>query len=250
MPIFNFSLANIAIILATTALVAATVWIASIAWRRAETPDLGRRQKRHALTGLGIFFAAVAIVTFLAVRGFFSVAQSVPPRGFVLFLLILGSALVLVVFRINGGLAILKQLPPHYLIFIQSYRIVIELILIMLYNERLIPRELTLEGRNFDILIGLTAPVVGYLVAKKPEVTRTTAIIWNVVGILSLLNIGFIAAFSVPSPFRVFATNYLPTYFPGILIPTVIVTFALCFHILSLKQLLHMGKRARKAAAA
>ena len=244
MPIFNFSLANLTIILVTVGLVAVTVWIASIAWRRAESAELTRRQKRQALTGLGVFFVAVAVLTFLAVWGFFSVAQSVPPRGFVLFLLILSSALVLVVLRINGSLAILKQLPPQYLIFVQSYRILIELILIMLYNEHLIPRELTLEGRNFDILIGLTAPVVGFLLAKKPEVTRTTAMIWNVVGILSLLNIAFIAAFSVPSPFRVFATNYLPTYFPGILIPTVMVPFALCFHILSLKQLLHMGKSA------
>jgi hypothetical protein len=117
----------------------------------------------------------------------------------------------------------------------------------MLYKEHLVPRELTFEGRNFDILIGITALVVGYLMLKKPEVTRTTAIIWNVVGIISLVNIGFIAVFSVPSPFRVFATNYLPTYFPGILIPTVFVPFALCFHILSLKQLLHMGKSVRKA---
>jgi hypothetical protein len=249
MPIFNSSLANLAIILAAIALVAATVWIASIAWRRAESAELMLRQKRQVLTGLGIFFAAVAIVTFLSVTGFFSVASSMPPQGFVLFVLILGSALALVMLRINGRLAILKQLPPQYLIFIQAYRIVVELILVMLYNERLIPRELTLEGRNFDMLIGLTAPVVGYLIAKKPEVTRTTAIIWNVVGIISLLNIGFIAALSFPSPFRVFATNYLPTYFPGILIPTVFVPFALCFHILSLKQLLHMGKSARKATA-
>ena len=51
--------------------------------------------------------------------------------------------------------------------FLHTLRLPIEIILFKLYLNKMIPQLMTFEGRNFDIVIGITAPIVGYLYLKK-----------------------------------------------------------------------------------
>ncbi len=51
--------------------------------------------------------------------------------------------------------------------FLHTVRLPIEIILFKLYLNKMIPQLMTFEGRNFDIVIGITAPIVGYLYLKK-----------------------------------------------------------------------------------
>ena len=58
---------------------------------------------------------------------------------------------------------VLLQLHPAQLIKLQVFRVVVEVLLWMLFIQNLAPIQMTFEGRNLDILSGLTAPVMSYL---------------------------------------------------------------------------------------
>jgi len=98
---------------------------------------------------------------------------------------------------------------------------------------------MTFEGRNLDILIGLTAPIAAFIVYR----TRSVAfgLIWNILGFASILNIATIAVLSMPTPIRYFMNdppNTLLAHFPYIYLPAVLVPAGYIAHILSIRQLL------------
>jgi hypothetical protein len=113
----------------------------------------------------------------------------------------------------------------------------------MLYKAGMAPVQMTFDGRNLDILTGLTAPMVAYLYIKAngKAWARAMAIIWNIAGLGLLINIISIAMLSTPSPIRQFMNEPANTFIadvPYIWLPGFVVTFAYYLHALSLKQLL------------
>ena len=104
---------------------------------------------------------------------------------------------------------------------------------------------MTFEGINYDILIGLSAALVGYYVLSVEKLPRIIALLWNYAGLLLVTNIFLIAFLSTPSPMRQFfnePANTLVAYFPFVWIPACIVPFAYLMHVLSIKQLLQGNK--------
>ena len=100
---------------------------------------------------------------------------------------------------------------------------------------------MTFEGRNWDILAGLTAPIFGYYCFVKKQWPKGIAIAWNIAGLALLANIVTIAVLSMPTPARIFMNepaNTIVAEFPFIWLPGILVTIAYCFHIFSLRQLL------------
>ena len=132
----------------------------------------------------------------------------------------------------------LRNTPVSWLIYLQTFRIVVELILLRGYKLGAVPVQMTFEGRNFDILLGLSAPLFGWLWTRTRK--RYVAIVWNCIGLLLLLNIVLVAVLSMPTSFRVFTdgpANTLLTQFPFIYLPAVLVPIAYTAHVLSLRQL-------------
>jgi len=164
--------------------------------------------------------------------------EEFPPR----MVLVLFPLLICIVYLIklkSERLNNLYSYAPYILVLIHSFRILMEYILILFYQDGVIPIELTLHGRNFDIVIGLLSIPTAYLLYKKHRYSIIIGNLFNLLGLLALLNILSIAIPSAPSPFRmdeVYAVNYFPTYFPGITV-IFVVPMAIYFHILSLKQL-------------
>jgi hypothetical protein len=234
---FNFSTPNLLLLLLTAALLALLLYPLGRALNRAVAGGAGRAYARGVWAVVLAYLVAATLLCALAAGGFFSAAEAIPPRGILILGLGLGSTAALASLSTKGRLRFLNFIPPQWLVLIQTYRIAVEVVLLLLYGENLIPKELTWEGRNFDVLIGLTALPVGYLLARRPERWRRAAVIWNAAGLVSLLNIFVLAAASFPSPFRVYALNHLPTYFPGILIGALVAPAAVYLHVLSLKQL-------------
>ncbi|MFY7999641.1 MAG: hypothetical protein ACOVSW_13665, partial [Candidatus Kapaibacteriota bacterium] len=118
--------------------------------------------------------------------------------------------------------------------------IAMEIILWQLFLAGIIPVQMTFEGRNFDILVGLTAPIVAWLLARK-KMPRTALIVWNWASMAILLNIVIVAVLSTPVPFRVFMNepaNTVILSFPFVWLPTVVVPIAFLGHIASLRQIL------------
>jgi hypothetical protein len=99
---------------------------------------------------------------------------------------------------------------------------------------------MTFEGRNFDILSGITAPVIYYFVFIKKNMSRKALLLWNFICLGLLFNIVINAILSVPAPFQQFAFEQPAIaiqYFPFIWLPSVIVPLVLLSHLAAIRQL-------------
>jgi len=189
-------------------------------------------------------FATISILFWLvfilvvAERGILNNFHSMPPRIFIVTLPII--LLILLLFLSPKFLRLTDHLNPFWLIYPQCFRIIMELILWLLYRYHIVPRQMTFEGWNFDILAGLTAPFVAYYCFRKQKWSPIVAIIWNFGGLLLLANIIIISMLSTPYPFRYFMNepaNTIIFNFPFVWLPSFVVPFALLLHLLSLRRL-------------
>jgi hypothetical protein len=176
----------------------------------------------------------VAICT-LSVFGFFN-NPDIPPKFAPVFIAIFATVIFLLI-KAKGKLILLTDKGIVFLIALHVYRILMELLLVMLYGENIIPKEITWHGFNFDVIIGITAPIFAIIYARSPEKAKAAVLIWNVLGIISLLNIMVMAILSIDLPIRMFSLNSLPHYFPGILIPAFLFPLALYLHIITIKAI-------------
>ncbi|MDO8479554.1 MAG: hypothetical protein Q7W02_25840 [Candidatus Rokubacteria bacterium] len=193
---------------------------------------------RHPARAMLVITAWVALLGYLSLGGYFADFRSLPPRILPALLLPLLAGFVLL--RSAGARDLLSRTPPQWPIYAQSFRVVMELILWLLFLQHRVPAIMTFEGRNADILVGLTAIPVGYLCFVRNTWSPRVALWWNVAGILILLNVVVHAQLSTPSPLRVFVTDPPVTfiaYWPYILLPGFLVPLAWLLHAASLIQL-------------
>jgi hypothetical protein len=121
-----------------------------------------------------------------------------------------------------------------WLIGLQVFRVAVEIFLDLGYRAGFVPVQMTLEGRNFDVVTGLTALPMAWLVAKQ-KAPRWLIYAWNTMGLALLLNVMVIAALSMPTPLRHFhnePANTFVTYFPYVWLPTYLVQVAWMSHLL------------------
>jgi hypothetical protein len=198
---------------------------------------MGRRKKIFfGTTGLIIIWTA--LLTLLSYKGFFSDFSKLPPRPALAILIPL--PFILRIAFSKSGTQLLQTVPPHWLVYMQSFRIAVELLLLFAFMTGKLPVQMTFEGRNFDVITGLLAILVGYLLARKKTYSKKLIIAFNIIGILLLLNILVIAVLSMPTSLRYFMnepSNGLVARFPFILLPGVLVPIAYALHIFSLRQL-------------
>ena len=120
-------------------------------------------------------------------------------------------------------------------------RIPVELGLLLLYIHKGIPKDMTFEGLNFDIIMGLTAVPVCYFAFIKQSLNRNLQIGWHLLGLVMLSIIFTIAILSAPFPLQQInfdQPNVAVLYFPYSLLPTVIVPSAVFAHVIALRRLL------------
>lgn len=147
---------------------------------------------------------------------------------------------ILVVFLTRKGRQFTDSLPLKQLTYLNTVRIPVEL-LYGLFLYKAVPELMTFEGRNFDILAGITAPFIAYFGLTQTKLSRPTLLIWNVICLGLLLNIVVNALLSAPSPIQQFAfdqPNTAVLNFPFSWLPTFIVPIVLFGHLASIRQLL------------
>lgn len=194
----------------------------------------------YILAGCIIWLTILALLSF---SGFFTNFEDFPPR--VMFAIVPPLLLSIILLFSRYFKIILKAIPESWLIYIQAFRIFMELFLWMGFLGGFVPPQMTFEWLNYDIIVGITALMAGYVFFGKGRYRWPEAIIWNVFGIVLLFNIILIALLSAPTTFRVFLNEPANTFvanFPFIWIPGFIVPFALAMHLFSLKQIA-MSKR-------
>ena len=144
----------------------------------------------------------------------------------------------------------LDRVPGDALISFQVFRIAMEIILWRLSRAGVIPASMTFEGRNYDIIVGLTAPFIAWLYARR-LVSAGPVIFWNVFGIVVLSNVVFIGFLSAPTPFRQYfegPPNEMIAHFPFVWLVAFVVPLAFLGHLLSIRQLLRTLKDERAVA--
>jgi hypothetical protein len=187
---------------------------------------------------LGVGVLVWLVVTGLA--GWLGLArdfQRVPPPMFVLLLAAVVLAVVTAMSRVGSRLV--AEAGIVWLIGVQAFRVAVEVFLDWGHRVDLVPVQMTFEGRNWDIVSGVSAAAVAWLAAKR-QAPRWLVLLWNCVGLALLLNIVVIAVLSMPTPLRRFhnePVNSFIAYFPYIWLPTFLVQLALFGHLLVFRWL-------------
>jgi len=198
---------------------------------------LTRRKSTPLIFGLTIWLVIQAVLSFNNIYN--TDTNSFPPKIMLVGILPAISAII-ILFANSKGRQFIDSLPLKNLTYINSVRMPVELVLFWLFLNRTIPELMTFEGRNFDILAGITAPFMAYFSFTKQKISRNGILIWNYICLGLLLNIVVNALLSAPSPIQKFAfeqPNIAILNFPYILLPTFIVPIVLFGHLTSIRQL-------------
>lgn len=165
-------------------------------------------------------------------------AEALSPK---LLLLILPSTLLPLLYLLTKrGKTLIHEADDDFLHYIHTVRIAVEFVLLWLHKAQFLPVELTFEGWNYDIIIGMTAPFIAQMGFQKKLLTRNILIGWNVLGMLFLANIVINAALSVPGPLHLLShdmPNLAVLKFPYQLLPTLIVPALVFSHVVALIRL-------------
>jgi uncharacterized membrane protein len=214
---------------------------------------LARISKRYSLPSnialpVGIFLGLwLVLTTILAMAGDYQpIAHKPPALGYdmLLSLVFMGAAIIF----IPG----LRQIFWHEgtqasLIAVQIWRIEGVIFLILMVLKQL-PALFAVPAGIGDLFVGLTAPLVARYFNHPGG--RQRAIIWNLLGILDLINATSMAMLTIPGPFRLFytsPTSSLVTYFPVALIPTFLVPLSFMLHLISLRYIFSKAGRSSQS---
>ncbi len=191
-----------------------------------------------------ILVAWMAYVLTLCFSGIFT-NFSLPPR--IPMFLVLPFLLFLIYFLTNSKFKpLIDAVPLHWPVYFQSFRLGVELLIYYAFIKDIFPRIVTFEGYNFDILAGLTAPIIGYFVSKKINGSKTILVIWNIIGLLLLLNVVIIfnTCIYLPKLWDSSTPMIKPAYgmLPLALLAGIFMPAAVFMHLLSLSTVLRMKK--------
>jgi len=167
----------------------------------------------------------------LAYIGFYQNTDSIPPR----FGLVLIPTTILIIYGLlpKQQKWVSETRRTKISTFLHSVRLPVEIVLFGLFINKMIPGIMTFEGRNYDILMGITAPIIGWLFIKQ-KVSKKILMGWNIIGLILILFILFNGILSAELPFQQFGfeqPNRALTYFPFVLLPSTIVPIVIWTHI-------------------
>jgi hypothetical protein len=197
-----------------------------------------RHKANPVLLGLSLWLLLQAFLTLNNVYN--SNTDALPPK--IMLFGILPMVLTLVfLFVTKQGRAFIDSLPLVNLAYLNTVRIPVELVLFWLFLNKAIPEIMTFEGRNFDILAGISAPFIAYFGLTKAILKKRFVLVWHFVALGLLFNIVVIALLSAPGPLQKLAfdqPNVAILNFPFSWLPTFIVPLVLFGHLVSIRQLL------------
>jgi hypothetical protein len=167
------------------------------------------------------------------------VTDSMPPR----FPLLAGPPLLFLVFLFltRGGRRFIDRFDLKWMTWVHVVRIPVEITLFLLFREKLVPELMTFEGRNFDIISGITAPLMVLFAFTGRSPKRGMLLAWNFICLLLVLNIVIHAVLAAPSPFQQLAfdqPNVGILYFPFVWLPCCVVPIVFFCHFAAIRKLL------------
>lgn len=181
----------------------------------------------------------VAIQTFISLSGFYHLSKDAPPT---IPLLVLPPILfMLMLFLSKRGGLFIDGLSAANLTLLHSVRVFVELVFYFLFIYKYIPKIMTFEGRNFDMVAGLTAPFVYYFGFVRKRLNRSLLIVWNLACLLLVINAARLAILSTPQYFQntgLEQPNVALGMFPFTLLPGFVLPIVLFSHLAAIRQLI------------
>ena len=203
------------------------------------TVGLFYKATNRSILSLVILLTWLVIQAVIALTDFYTVTDTIPPR---FLLLVLPPILfIILLFATNKGRIFIDSLDIKALTLLHIVRVPVEIVLFRLFIYIMIPELMTFEGRNFDVISGISAPLIYYFGFVQKQLSNKIIIIWNVLCLMLLFNIVINAVFSAPFPFQKFAfdqPNIAILYFPFNWLPSCVVPIVLFSHIVVIRQLL------------
>lgn len=172
----------------------------------------------------------------LSANGFYLDTTSMPPH---FALAILPPVLFIAYLAVFQRKRLVDGNSLKYLTLLHTVRIAVELALFYLFEMGKIPRLMTFEGSNPDIISGITAPMV-WLAYGRGMIGNRGLLIWNVACLGLLFNIVVRAILSAPTPFQQFAfdqPNVAVLKAPFVLLPSFIVPAVLFAHVAAIMKI-------------
>ena len=225
----------ISLIFGLTTLATLLLFIWTIRHSNSETT---RKRAIPIFIGLIIWLVIQAVLT---LKNYYNTDTNYLPPKIMLFGILPTILAIISLFGTQKGREFIDSLSLKNLTYLNVVRIPVEIVLFWLFLNKTIPELMTFEGRNFDIIAGITAPFIAYFGLAKNKLNRQIILIWNFICLGLLINIVVNALFSAPSPLQKFAfeqPNIAILNFPFSWLPTFIVPIVLFGHLTSVRQLL------------
>ncbi|MFT6814603.1 MAG: hypothetical protein ACJAZ3_000494 [Sphingobacteriales bacterium] len=193
------------------------------------------KSKTAVLSGILVW---LGLQSALAYWGFYLNFEGIPPR----FVLTFGPTLVLmlVVFNLKKSKAWIDTLSTKTLTLLHIIRVPVEIVLMALAIEGVVPEMMTFEGTNLDILSGITALFIYYFGYVKQKLSKYFLVIWNTLALALLVNVVATAILSAPTEFQLLNHNESLTAimnFPFVLLPAVVVPIVFFSHFVCIRDL-------------
>ncbi|WP_299887391.1 hypothetical protein [uncultured Lacinutrix sp.] len=193
-----------------------------------------KKKKVTLVTGLLLWQLYVFIVASSGVLE----TYDLPPR-FPIFLILPAFLFTAIFIYKNRNNAWIQNINPKALIYIQTFRVLVETIFVFSLSAGILHKNVTIEGYNMDMIFAFTAPIVAYLAFNK--LSKKFVVYWNYLGLLVLASVIFVFVSSIYIP-EIYSANIplIPmeaVKYPYLLVAAFLMPFAVFIHVLSIVQL-------------
>ncbi|HXS67787.1 MAG TPA: hypothetical protein VN761_03020 [Candidatus Polarisedimenticolia bacterium] len=140
---------------------------------------------------------------------------------------------------------IVSAVSPPFLTLAHTMRIA-AIVFLIEYSRGTLPAMFAFPAAFGDIFMGVTAPLMAWLVASK-RVTPRRLLTWNSLGLLDLISAVMLGVLCSGSPVGILAKNGTTEamgQFPLVLIPTFFVPLLAIFHLISISRARSLDREA------
>lgn len=197
-----------------------------------------RERTKRFMVATGFVLGWLAYLFIISLTGILKDLNLPPKFPLLIFLpLLIG---FVIFYRTSKDSSVIKAIPDTWPVYFQSFRIIVELILLYTFYAGIIPESATFEGLNFDILMGLSAPFVAYILVLRNG-SKPLLYLWNILGIVMVVFVGYIIASSMYFPqtwgSEVPLVSVKFIEMPYLLLAGFLAPLAIFMHLVSLIQL-------------
>src|SRR5262245_8026482 len=207
-------------------------------WLALARTDFDARTRVSVWLAIAVPFTAwLALVWWLAVDGAFRPRPGAPALPIAILLpVLIGLPFLLRSQRIGS---LLDATPTSWLIGLQAYRVFGGIFLVA-WSRGAMSGTFALPAGAGDVLVGVLALPVAYLLHVGAPSAPRLAVGWNILGLVDFAIAIGIGILSAPGPFQVIIPdrpNAQLGTFPTVMIPAFAVPSSILLHVLSLRQL-------------